>query len=132
LKRRKALLIVTAIAEVGTGLFLLFVPEIVTSLLLGIASTSLEATLVGRVAGAALATIGLASWLARNDRCCDSQHGLMVSLLIYDVLAASLLAWSGSVLKMAGVALWPAVLIHIALGVWCAVDLRRNSVAELR
>src|SRR6476619_6129812 len=37
---------------------------------------------------------------------------------------AGLLAISGSMLRMAGVALWPAVALHAVMTIWCALKLR--------
>jgi hypothetical protein len=109
------LLMVTAFIEVGTGLFLLFLPSIPISLLLGVTTPSTEAVLIGRLAGAALLSIGLTCWLGRNDR----QLGVLVGVLIYDVAAAALLVYAEVGLGMAGLALWPAVVLHTGLAVWC-------------
>src|SRR3990172_12231819 len=100
LMQRKYLLIVTAFGEAGIGLLLLFLPSVVFSLLLGVASAAREAIFVGRVAGVALVAIGVASWLARGDRDSTAQRGLIIGLLTYNVAAAALLAYAGSILKM--------------------------------
>jgi hypothetical protein len=115
-------LIVTAAGEVGTGLALLAAPTVVFLLLLGVESAVPEALVVGRVAGGALVAIGVACWLARNDRG-PAQRGVLTGVLIYDVTAAALLAYSGSSLGMAGVALWPAVALHAGLALWCGTCL---------
>jgi hypothetical protein len=116
--QRKYLLMVTALGECGTGLALLGLPAVVFRLLLGVDSPAPEALLVGRVAGGALLAIGVSCWLDRNDR--QPAPGLLTGVLIYDVVAAVLLAHAGSVLDMAGVALWPAVALHGALALWSA------------
>lgn len=116
--RRKYLLIVTAVGEAGTGLALLAAPSVVLLLLLGVTSAAPEALVVSRVAGGALLAIGVACWLARND----PRHaliGLLAGLLTYDLTAAGVLAYAGYILQMFGPALWPAVVIHVALAVWC-------------
>jgi hypothetical protein len=116
-------LIVTAVIEVGTGLALLVVPSVPLALLLGVSVTVPEALLVGRVTGAALLAIGVAGWLARGDRQGHAQLGLLTGLLIYDGAAAALLGYAGLVMNMAGTLLWPAVVLHTALAVWCLVCL---------
>src|SRR5262249_23386925 len=123
LMRRKYLLIVTAFGEVGTGLLFLFLPSVPFALLLGAESAAAEALFVGRVAGAALLAIGVACWLARNDDGRPAQLGLLTGVLIYDAAAAALLAYAGLALSMVGIALWPAVVLHAALAVWCIVCL---------
>jgi hypothetical protein len=66
--RTKLLFIVTAAIEEGTGLALLVSPALLAAILTGAAFDTLADSVVGRVAGAALLTLGLACWLARNDK----------------------------------------------------------------
>jgi hypothetical protein len=49
---------------------------------------------------------------------------MVVALLIYNVLTAGLLAHAGLSLELRGVALWPAVAIHVALAIWSAACVR--------
>jgi hypothetical protein len=122
----KYLFIVTAIVEVGAGLALLVWPPLPLWLLLGSQEYLPEAFLFGRVAGAALYAIGVASWLARNDQRNPAQLGLLAGVLIYNVAVAILLVDAGARLSMAGVALWPAVALHGTLATWCIVCLSRR------
>jgi hypothetical protein len=123
LMKRTWLLIVTALVEVGAGLFLLFLPSIPFALLLDVSSASPEAIFIARIFGAALLAIGVASYLARNDQNGPAQLGVLTGVLIYDAAAAILLAYAGLVLKMVGIALWPAVGLHMAFAAWCLVCL---------
>jgi hypothetical protein len=123
LMHRAWLLIGTAFIEVGTGLALLVVPSVPLALLLGVSVAVPEALLVGRVAGAALLALGVASWLGRDDRQGRAQLGLLTGLLIYDGVAAALLGYAGLGMSMAGTLLWPAVVLHTALAAWCLVCL---------
>ena len=118
-----SLLLVTAVVEVAAGAGLLLAPAVVFDLLLGVSHPAPEAGFVGRVAGAALLAIGTASWLARKETGSPAGRGLLTAVLIYDAAAAALLAYAGSGLGMVGVALWPAVVLHTALGGWCAACL---------
>ena len=52
-------------------------------------------------------------------------------MLIYDVAAAALLAYAGLALSLVGIALWPAVVLHAALAVWCVVAATRNIVKQV-
>ena len=122
--RLKELLLVTAVAEVVTGLALLGLPAIVLLALLGIQPASVETLFVSRIAGAALLAIGVASFLARSDATLPAQRGLLTSILLYNVLVALLLVYSGLVLWMTGLALWPAVVLHTLLGIWCVLTLQ--------
>ena len=114
------LFIATALIEVGAGLSLLSVPALAIWLLLGVREPSPETLVVGRVGGAALLAIGVACWLARDDRGSRSQHGLLWAMLVYNVGACAVLAYAGSMLALAGVALWPAVGLHAVMTIWCA------------
>jgi hypothetical protein len=122
--RLKELLLVTAVVEVVTGLALLGLPAIVLAALLGIQPASVETQFVGRIAGAALLAIGVASFLARTDASLPAQRGLLTGILLYDALAAALLVYSGFVLRMVGLALWPAVVLHTLLGIWSVLALQ--------
>jgi hypothetical protein len=124
------LMIVTAFVETATGLLLLAWPALVFVLLLGWRQAAPETLLIGRVAGAAVVSIGMASWPARHDARTPAQLGVLAGLLTYNVLAALLLAFAGAGLKMAGVLLWPAVVYHAALATWCVACLPRSRVAE--
>jgi hypothetical protein len=100
-------------------------PAVPQALLLGTNQASPEATFFARIAGAALVAIGLACWLGRSDPGGPAQLGLIVGLLAYDLAAAALLVYARLYLSLAGLALWPAVVLHVVLAVWCVVCLWR-------
>jgi hypothetical protein len=120
---RAYLLILSAILEVGTGIALLVLPSVPLALLLGVSLPAPETLLAGRMAGAALLALGVAGWLARGDKQSPALHGLVIGFLIYDSAAAVLLGYAGLVLNLVGVALWPAVVLHTALAIWCVLVL---------
>jgi phosphotransferase system glucose/maltose/N-acetylglucosamine-specific IIC component len=121
---RAAFFLVTAVVEIGTGLFMVILPGVPLSLLLGISSSAPETIIIARVAGAALFAIGVASAMARHDRGSPALRGVLAGILIYDAAAAALLAYAGAGMQMAGPALWPAVMLHAVLAVWCLLGLR--------
>lgn len=112
-------LLVTAFIEVGASLPLIVLPAAPIERLLGVSQAAPEAEVIARLAGGALLAIGVTCLLARNDQPSSAQLGVLTGVLIYDVVAAALLAYVGSVLGMAGIALWPAVALHTALAAWC-------------
>jgi hypothetical protein len=118
---------VTAAGEGATGLALLAAPALPLRLLLGVTEVAPEATLLARVAGAALLALGVASGLGRAVGSGSAQTGLLVGLLIYDVAAAVLLGHAGLVSGTVGPALWPAVGVHTVMSVWCVYCLREKS-----
>jgi hypothetical protein len=123
LMQPKYLLILTAFGEVGTGLLALLLPSVLLNLLLGASPAGPEALFVTRVVGAALLALGVACWLARSDHGSPAQLGLIAGMLIYDVTVAALLAYAGLVGSTVGLALWPAVVLHLALSVWSVLCL---------
>jgi len=131
--RRDYLLLVTALIEVGTGLSLMILPSIPFALLLDVSQPGRETIFIGRIAGAALFSIGSNSWLARGHKPGRALRGLLISVLIYDALAAGLLVYAGLVLGTIGIMLWPAVVVHSALAGWCAMCLwvLTKQVAEI-
>ena len=118
------LLTVTALAEAGTGLVLLVAPAVVVALLFNIERTAPVTLLVARLAGAALVAIGIACWFGRNSTSPPASRGLLAAVFVYDVAAAALLAYGALALSLAGIALWPAVVLHGALAAWCAASFR--------
>ncbi len=119
----KALLIVTAFIEVGTGALLLVVPSLTAEFLLGEGLSSSEALVVARVAGVALTSMGVACWLGRNGER-RAQSGLVAGMLIYNLGVPIVLVhgWIASALE--GQGLWPASLLHTVLAIWCVLCLR--------
>ena len=126
---RTLLFLVTAFVEAGTGLGLLVLPAGVFDLLLGLKQPAAEALFVGRIAGAALLAIGVASWLTRREESRPAQSGLLTGMAIYNAATTALLAYAGAALEMAGLLLWPAVAIHAGLAVWCVTCVRARTAA---
>jgi hypothetical protein len=129
-RNRKLFLLITAFVEAATGLCLLFLPAVLFTILLGLDHATVDAIFVGRLAGAALLAIGIASWMARTDTRTPAQLGILTGILIYNLAASMLLAFAGAGLKMIGVLLWPAVAVHAILAVWCFSCLRPDSIAR--
>ncbi|QKC83449.1 hypothetical protein [Mesorhizobium sp. NZP2077] len=122
--KRKLFLVVVAAVEAATGLGLLLRPSVGFALLLGLEGAAVEAIFVGRVAGAALVAIGVASWMARKDELNPSLFGLLIGILIYNTAVSILLLYAVAALKIAGVMLWPTVVFHALLAVWGGLLLR--------
>jgi hypothetical protein len=124
----KRFLTLTAIIEAATGLALIAVPAIVVRLLLG-AEISGASIPLGRVAGAALLALGVACWLARDDTQSRATRGLVVAMPMYNLVATAVLAFAGIGLGLHSVVLWPAVVLHAAMGAWCITVLLRTQAA---
>jgi hypothetical protein len=100
----KKVLIVAAVAEVATGLGLLIVPSLVGQLLLGHELTGI-AIPVARVAGIALIALGIACWPGPP----------LVGMLTYNVAVTLYFSYLGFAGSLAGVLLWPVVVLHVIL-----------------
>ena len=120
----RILLIVTAVIEAGAGVGMVVVPSVLTTLLVGSSLDSPGALIVARVAGAALLALGVACWLARHDGQSRAARGIVSAMLVYNLGTASVLAYAGIGLRLSGVGIWPAVVLHASMAVWCIACLR--------
>lgn len=121
------LLLVTGVVEVMVGIGFLLTPGVVLVVLLGIKQAPSETLFVGRITGAAILGIGLVSWLMRTDTAQWSQRRLISGITVYTIAAAVLLVFAGVSSNMVGIMLWPGVIFHTALGVWCLAYLAGSS-----
>ena len=127
----KRLLIVTAVLEAGIGISLLAVPSMVAEVLLGAPLDAPAALTVARVAGAALLALGVACWLAVSDTKSCAARGVVTAMVIYNIGAAIVLGAAGIQSQRTGSSLWPAVILHAAMTVWCvSVLLGKESGME--
>jgi hypothetical protein len=125
----KRLLAVSGVLEAATGLGLLAAPSFVVSLLLGEPLTGSATPALARVCGSALLALGAACWLARKDAHSRAALGVVGAMVIYNVLATAVLLLQGLAPPPPGAALWPAVIVHAVLLVWCLVSLRGARAA---
>jgi hypothetical protein len=105
---------VAAAIEVGTGFFLMVAPAALVWLLLG-ADLSQPGLAVGRIAGIALLTLGLACW--PRPEAASRRTRVPFALLVYNVLITLYLAYLGIGTSSVGILLWPAVAVHAALSI---------------
>jgi hypothetical protein len=119
----KGLLTLTAVIELGAGLALVVLPSPVVVLMLGAPLDTPAALSVARLAGAALVALGIACWLARVDGQSRAAIGLATAMLPYNLAAVAVLAAARIGSGLSGVALWPAVILHTAMAVWCIAAL---------
>lgn len=103
------LLAITAALEAVTGLALMIEPAVVARLLLG-ADISGAGVVVGRVAGFALVSLGLACWPFRV--LASRPTPALRAMLTYNLLIACYLIFLGIGGQYVGILLWPAAAIH--------------------
>jgi hypothetical protein len=105
------LLSVAAAIEVATGVALIVYPQAVASLLLG-ADLAGAGIAVGRVAGIALLSLGLACWMSRQDA---NKAAALAAMLTYNLLVTAYLMYLRFGGELVGILLWPAIAIHAVL-----------------
>lgn len=124
------LLRATSILEVAAGLALLAIPALAIKVVFGVKQSHHETLVLGRLAGSTLLAIGVACWAAWDDGGSSSQRGLLRGALIYNIGAAVVLGYAGSMLALAGVLLWPTVLLHLGLTAWCIACLAGTDLGK--
>jgi hypothetical protein len=123
----KKLLITTALIESATGLILVSFPSVVAALLFGSSLDSPVALTVARVAGVALISLGIACWLARDEKQGKAVKGLVTAMTVYNIGVIIAFIYGAIILGLSGIGLWPVVLVHLAMAVWCILGLMKND-----
>jgi hypothetical protein len=124
----KNLYSVTAVIELGAGLALLCFPSATVALLVGAPLETAPALTVARVGGVGLLALGVACWLARGDTQSGAARGLIAAMSLYNIAAVGVLAFAGLGFGLYGVLLWPAVVLHAVMTVWCVAWLWRSPL----
>ena len=125
------LLTATAVIELGAGVALLTCPSATAVLLVGVPLEASASLTVARVAGAALLALGVACWLSRGDAYSRAARGLVAAMVFYNLGVAIILGIDGVRSQPVGIALWPAVMLHAAMTVWCIASLLGGHVAHV-
>jgi peptidoglycan/LPS O-acetylase OafA/YrhL len=118
----RTILLFSAFVEVGTGLALLIIPQVVLTMLAGgdVSDTSLP---LGRCFGIGILALGIACWPERQ-RAEDGSSPAFRGLLTYNILIALYLSFLASIGQWHGGFLWPGAVLHVVLAlsmilVWC-------------
>jgi hypothetical protein len=115
--------VLSAVLEATAGLALLLSPTLVITLLLDGPVTH-AAVAIGRLAGAALLSLGVACWWARADAGSAASRALVAGMSVYNVVVIAVVL-TGSFGSPRRPILWLATLVHAAMAAWCAWLLRR-------
>ena len=130
----RLLLIVAAVMEAGSGLLLLLIPTPTITTLLGVPLGTPSGLVAARIAGAALLALGIASWQVRKGESGNPRLGVVHASLVYFFAATAVFVHAGIRMQLQSEFLWPAIVIHLALGSWCLVlvwlSRRKASTAE--
>jgi Flp pilus assembly protein TadB len=108
---------------------------VAVSLLLGAPLDTPAGLVAGRIGGAAIIGLAIECWQARNGERGSPATEVVEAMLFYNFAAALVLVFAGVRLELHSALLWPAVVVHFVLGVWCRLNLRlarrRLNVAPL-
>jgi len=127
----KGLLVATAVIEGAAGVALLIWPSATVWALAGptVVLSSLALTLV-RLGGAVLLAVGAGAALASRHPESGAARGVVGGMTIYNFGAAGGLCVPELALSQGGPLLWPAVVLHAAMGIWCVICLWRARRPE--
>jgi len=119
----KFLLIIAAVIEALAGVALLLIPTVAVSALLGAPLDTPTGLVAGRIAGAALVALAIACWQARDGERGSPATGVIEAMSFYNFAAAIVLVYAGTRLDLRSPLLWPAIVLHLGLGIWCGFNL---------
>jgi hypothetical protein len=80
---------------------------------------------LGRLAGAALLSLGTACWWARPDAGSAASNALVAGMAVYNVTVIAIVL-TGSFGSLSRPMLWVVILVHGAMAAWC-VSLFRSG-----
>jgi small-conductance mechanosensitive channel len=124
----KKLFTITAIAEFVTGLGMVALPRLLIKLIFGSSVDTYLSLTIARIAGVAIISLAVACWFARKDEKSPAAKGLVISLLLYNSGITILLIIAGLAYTSAGIGLWPVVLVHLFMSVWCIMSLIKKPL----
>jgi hypothetical protein len=102
---------VAAVIEAVTGLVMILFPHALVRLLFG-ADMAGTGSIIDRVAGIALISLGLGCWMGRQE---ENGGWALAAMLIYNSLVTIYLTLVGFGTEFVGILLWPAAALHATL-----------------
>ncbi len=121
------LLTVDAVIEMAGGLLMVVFPSFLWKIVLGTTLSTLVELTLSRIAGVAVVALATSWWLARNDEQSHTLRGVVGGMVVFNAGVAIVLADAGIVLGLSTILLWPFILIHLAMAVWCFIRLLNKS-----
>ncbi len=123
---QRKILAFAAVVEIGTGLVLMVDPAVAVALLLGTNLSGVGGAL-GRVAGVAVLSLGLACWRGRHS---EASAAALRGMLTYNSLVPLYLAHLAALRHVGGPLIWPAVALHAVVASLLAWTWRSERRAE--
>lgn len=121
-----------AVLEGFVGLALFILPALTVSNLVNAQLDTPAGLVAARLAGAAIIGLAIACWHSRGlER--NAAKGVVTAMLFYNIGAALVLAYGGIQLGLQSAFIWPIMLTHAALAIWCGTSvwltLRRSEAS---
>ena len=114
----------TSIIEALTGLAFMFIPNLVTNLLLGLPVNEVSGLILSMVAGAALLSIAIVCWFAsENDNAIDLVKGLM----FYNIAVVGIVLYSAIHFYVYNTLFFAVAGFHFIYATWCLIVVRKNK-----
>jgi hypothetical protein len=120
----KALLIATAVIELGAGLGMLIDPAGAGVSFTGTPLSEPGGVLLARIGGAGLLALVVACVWASRDAASRAARGVVAGALVYNIAAAAILSYARFGQGLTGSVLLPGVILHAVMTVWCVACLR--------
>jgi hypothetical protein len=118
------LLTVAGVLECLVGLALLLSPGITTAFLLG-AEPGAVGSMIGRVAGVALLSLGIACWGARADAGGAARTGTLGAITLYNAGAGLLLVPFAATGQAGGPVVWAVGVLHLGFAAAFGLSMRQ-------
>lgn len=115
----RLLLEVITYIYVLTGVALVVFPAFVTGAVLGVSLTEPAALVVSRVAGTALLSLGIISWMVASEGRSKPGKSLVTGLAIYNTLIMMVMVYTITLQDFTSAGLWIVILLHALLAGWC-------------
>lgn len=121
------LLGVTAIVEEFAGLVFEVAPSQLTGLLFSTSLSTPVELIYARSFGVALLALAVACWFTRKHEPSQMLRGVVGGVLVFDPGIVMILSYANIVLGLSSTFLWPFILVHLALAIWCSIGLLKKG-----
>ena len=125
----KQFLIFTAIIEGATGIGFILFPSIVVGVLLKLTLTLPGEIIVCHIAGVAIFSISLISWLSALG---VGHVNMIKVLLFYNLAIPCILIYGIAKFELSAVALWVVIIFHLIQSIISVVLLSKNKTHKQR
>lgn len=120
----KLLLKSTSIIEGLTGLAIIFIPNILTNLLLGLSMNEVSGLILSMVAGVALLAIAIVCWLVSEQ---ENSLAVVKGLMFYNIAVVGIVLYSAIHFYVYNTLFFTIAGFHFIYGTWCLIVVRKSN-----